>query len=538
MINFITENNQYYKWISNKGLSIKGWYHLNEVFHQSKSTLEAFGDIKTEKEFVEVISSLNGNFAIHFKMDEFTYIAVDRIMSFPILYANVDQQVFVGDNCELILDHITNDLPSNERLSEFLATGFVTGDNTIYEEIKLIPAGKYLKINNKSNSIEIKEYFNHTHTDQFLDNMDVLCKKHSEVLDRVFTRLIESVQGKQIALFLSGGYDSRLIATMLKKLNYNNVKCISFGNIKSREVQVAKSIAESVGFEWVLLENPKSYIESIDRTSQFKKYIKITSNGFTLPYIQGVIGEKLINEGIIDKHAVFITGNSGDVLEGDQFCNKFNPGSSYTIEEIIEAILDKHFRAMGLKFSLNSSFKNLIKDNLAVNDKKLYTYEECQDIFENYNWRERQSKYVVNDIRSYDTYLSNEWRLPLWDNELVDFWLKVPTSLRANRKLYYYCVREEQLRTANVTTTFTIIRDFKKKRMMSVVKGLYPLRKLQEYFSNTTQYYGMNFETYLKLILFTKGYRTNIISTRVIWLLKNHYPKIDKETKEFITKFY
>lgn len=538
MVKLETTNNQYYKWFSSVNVSIKGWFYVEETYYEGEKATLFFESVVDEFGFIEKLRRMNGNFSIIFRSENFTYAAVDRIMSFPLLYTQVHKDVIISDNTTLILQHDKTNKTVFERNQEMLASGFVAGNSTIFDKIKLIQAGNLIVINNVNSNIVMKKYFDHLHKDPYEKSMDELCVLHEEVLNNVFKRMIKSLNGKQIVLFLSGGYDSRLVAVMLKKLNYTNVTCISFGSKKLKDVRVAKSVADSLGYDWILVENAREYINSVSDTERFKNYIELTSNGFTLPYIQGIIAEKLIIDGLIGKNAVFISGNSGDVIEGDQFSRRFSSNKTYTIEDIIDAIIDKHYTLMGESFSTNTLFREIIKNDLNIVEKQSYNYEECQDIFENFNWKERQSKYVVNDVRSFDTYLNNEWRLPLWDNDLVDFWLKVPTRMREFRKLYYYCVRDEKYKTANVETMFSVTRDVLKKRYMAIVKILYPLRKVIEYFQNKTNFYGVSFKSYIKVILYTKGYRTNTITTRVLWLLKNYYDEMDGNTTKFLSKFF
>ena len=45
------------------------------------------------------------------------------------------------------------------------------------------------------------------------------------------------------------------------------------------------------------------------------------------------------------------------------------------------------------------------------------------------------SKFVINPNRNYE-YFGFEWRMPLWDNELMEFWYKVPNEYRYNSVEY------------------------------------------------------------------------------------------------------
>ena len=57
------------------------------------------------------------------------------------------------------------------------------------------------------------------------------------------------------------------------------------------------------------------------------------------------------------------------------------------------------------------------------------------DIYENWEYRERQCKYVVNGQKVYE-FFNFDWFLPLWDSEFVKFWTTVPLDLRYKQNLY------------------------------------------------------------------------------------------------------
>ena len=56
-------------------------------------------------------------------------------------------------------------------------------------------------------------------------------------------------------------------------------------------------------------------------------------------------------------------------------------------------------------------------------------------VFEALEFINRQSKYVLNGLRTYE-YFGHDWHIPLWDREYMDFWKTVPLHLKENQKLY------------------------------------------------------------------------------------------------------
>jgi asparagine synthetase B (glutamine-hydrolysing) len=69
---------------------------------------------------------------------------------------------------------------------------------------------------------------------------------------------------------------------------------------------------------------------------------------------------------------------------------------------------------------------------------------EAADVFERWDLQERQAKFICNSVRAYEAF-GHDWRLPLFDHELMDFWARVPLDLRFGRKLYFRFARERQV---------------------------------------------------------------------------------------------
>ena len=83
------------------------------------------------------------------------------------------------------------------------------------------------------------------------------------------------------------------------------------------------------------------------------------------------------------------------------------------------------------KEKINKSTTGLeIKDN-----------ETCANAIEFFDFNERQAKFIVNSVRAYE-FFGYEWRIPLWDTELIDFFLKVPLKYRISQDLYKKYARD------------------------------------------------------------------------------------------------
>ena len=72
---------------------------------------------------------------------------------------------------------------------------------------------------------------------------------------------------------------------------------------------------------------------------------------------------------------------------------------------------------------------------MSIGDVKISDVEEYANILEFFEFKERKSKFIVNSLRVYEIFACG-WRLPLLDVELIDFFLRMPLTLRLRQVLY------------------------------------------------------------------------------------------------------
>ena len=91
--------------------------------------------------------------------------------------------------------------------------------------------------------------------------------------------------------------------------------------------------------------------------------------------------------------------------------------SNINKESLVNSIIDKHYILWIIKhyshFSIiNKYITSRVKHALKLHD--IVSKNDLANIFENWEWKERQSKFIINSCRVYEFY-GFEWRLPLWD---------------------------------------------------------------------------------------------------------------------------
>jgi asparagine synthetase B (glutamine-hydrolysing) len=108
------------------------------------------------------------------------------------------------------------------------------------------------------------------------------------------------------------------------------------------------------------------------------------------------------------------------------------------LKSAVNYLFEKHYikSLVSNKDKIKKRIRKSIKEMYCDSEKhENLGVEEYINFIEAWNIINRQAKFIVNSVRTYE-FLGYEWRIPLWDNELTDFWLRQSLSNRINSKLY------------------------------------------------------------------------------------------------------
>ena len=81
------------------------------------------------------------------------------------------------------------------------------------------------------------------------------------------------------------------------------------------------------------------------------------------------------------------------------------------------------------------------KLNIEIKDPK-----QIFGVIENIQLEERQSKHCLSRQRNYE-FFGLDWALPLWDNEYLKFWERIPFELKLNRNFYVDTLSKRNLQS-------------------------------------------------------------------------------------------
>ena len=451
----------------------------------SEVLLEGISLLGLEK----MITKLNGMYAIALwdkKLKILTLIR-DRIGEKPIYFGTVftDNQesiVFSSDIGSFTsLSSKKLDLEQSS-VSEFLNNGWINGPKTIYKDIFKVDPGEYINISfsNLKNNFEInkKKYWSIDHKCQekyenlnFDDTVINLKEKLINVLkDQLYSE-------RKMAIFLSGGIDSTLLAVLAKKELGENINCLTCGfedkifNQEYDETDYARNICN-----FLKLPHSVKRITSNDVIEILPKMASI----FSEPFADiSQIGSYLISKKAKELDIVVaIGGDGGDELFGgyerylsgnkllflknklpDIFFKLINFGSSYFPEFIGNGIGQligiSEFNKKLDKFSYNiKNFNDLETLYLACISKWNKSDFEKLGVFEFTSFKENKHRtlkentysldprlymmlmdlenYLVDDVLvktdRTSMHLGLEIRAPFLDHKIINFANNIPVS--------------------------------------------------------------------------------------------------------------
>lgn len=419
-------------WKKIGNVSFKGTFYQGLKIYTDSEIYEIFSSVSNESEFSSILKSVNGYYCIIVDLKSYTLAAVDHISSYKLFYyKDTHGAAILSDGMESFFDQCSI---NGAGMSQYLASGYVYSDETLLKGLYQLVAGSYVVINKINSNIDVRRYYEYLPDQACTEKERKTEEQYLEILHNIhlsiFQRLSNSLSGKHVVLPLSGGYDSRLILEMLLKLGCKDILCVTWGRKSDWQVKIAKSITKALGVRWVCIENSYGKWKKWKKDGLFDKYILDSNFISAIPYVQdNLLIPELKRLGLLKSNSVFLNGNSGDFIEGDHIPKDY---SDYlTAHDIVRKIMGKH-AALNNTVSNSEVFNRIL---IELQEFLSKGYEPAL-FYEYWEWKERQSKFVAGCVKAFE-FEGYEWRMPLWDRELVDFWRNIPLDMKVSRKLYY-----------------------------------------------------------------------------------------------------
>jgi len=439
MINLSMAHKQYREYTESPTSIVSGQAFYQDKLYQNEALSALVSTWSTPEQFTSALNELNGFYALICHQDKQVFAAVDRVRSIPLFYGQKGADFYLSDSAEWVREKLGNQKIDPLAKEEFLLTGYVTGSDTLFPDVKQLQAGEAIIVEETKQGLSVMpiRYYRFIHEYEQYQSMEELMEEHDQVLLRMFKRLIEVANGRTLVVPLSGGYDSRLIVLMLKRLGYENIITFSYGRPGNKESEVSRKVAESLGLKWEFVEYNNGLWCQWYHSDEYSKYERFAGGFVSLPHIQDWPAVwQLKKNKVIPDDSIFVPGHSADLPAGSR--SKSVPvlykNKAINIPETITEILRYHYSLFDWtkkRDQLEPLFISHIKETLGC----IEDFPDGASAFESWDIGERQAKFIINSLRIYD-FWGYSWWMPFWDYDYMQFWSTVPLEYRMNQAMY------------------------------------------------------------------------------------------------------
>lgn len=427
-------NNGGEKWIKIKNSYIKGYAYENNRLLKGDVFYEACINAIRDKNIDNFLLRLNGSFCVVILYATDVYLIVDKIRSYPLHYMRYNGVWYIFDKgYDVIYENVGLRLDKDSE-KEILASGYLFGEKTLLKDFFQVVAGHYVVLNK-----DIKRnvcYHSFVQPKISYRKRDII--GYAQVaLEHAFVRMLNSIGEKTIVIPLSGGFDSRLIACLCKKMGKTNVICYTYGRKNSFEVQISKQVANKLGYKWFFIEYTEKMMVDIMNTDGYKNFFRFAGNLSTLPHTQDFFAVyELVERKVINKNCVIVPGHCGDLLGGSKIpLDLFRHKSIRFNKDLLLTLIYDSFYKLNLeRYNKRQILLELL--NKEVGCVEITTRDQLLDFYE-CEWiiKARIANFIINSVRVYE-YFDIAWRIPLWDDEYAEFWYTVDWEMKRSNKIY------------------------------------------------------------------------------------------------------
>jgi asparagine synthase (glutamine-hydrolysing) len=392
----------------------------------------------------ECVHKLNGMFAfaVWDKRDQTLYLARDRYGIKPLYYGSWGSTFLFGSEQKAILAHPESKKEiDKEALLEYFTFQNIFTNKTLLQNIKLLPAASIAKISlGSTKDIQIHQYWDYRFREPDVKNDP---EEYIEELDRLMRQAVsrQLVSDVELGSYLSGGMDSGTITALAsRELPY--IKTFTCGF----------DLSSISGLELSFDEREKSEAMSAKfKTEHYEMVLKSGDMVRVMPKLVRHIEEPRVGQSYPNFYVaqlaskfvkVALSGTGGDELFGGYPWRYYRASTATSFQDYI----DKYY-LYWQRLIPNSLIKKVFSPIWSDVDS-VWTRDIFRDVFLTHdNELEKPEDYINHSLYfEAKTFLHGlflvedklsmahglETRVPFMDNDLVDFAMSCPVSLKLN----------------------------------------------------------------------------------------------------------
>lgn len=393
---------------------------------------EAFGDWA---------ASLDGHFALVVERPDWIGLAVDRVRSIPLFIARSGERIALGADAPALAERLGLEAIDADAALAIAMAGYTVGRDVLVRGIEALLPGEVVVV--ASDGPRPHRYAAYRPW-RILDRGDERLRDGLVgAIDEAIDRLVAGTRGRTIAVPLSAGLDSRLVASALRHRGIRDVRLFAYGLSDNHEARASRAIAERLGYPWTFVPVTRAAQRDLFASERHRAYLRFADSLTAVPFRQDMLAiETLTGTGWMPRDAVIVNGNSGDFISGNHIVPSLRapppgPDANARRRRLLEALLDKHFALWRALATPDNRARMARRIEVAWSDLGAELGDPGADhgLFEAIEFQDRQAKYVIAGQRIYE-FLGLDWRLPLWDRALLGFWESAPLSAKAGQRLW------------------------------------------------------------------------------------------------------
>lgn len=393
---------------------------------------------------IKALPRFNGMFAValYDRQKKTLLLARDRYGIKPLYYSIQDGVVSFASEQKAILQNpdFRKSLDKAAMLEYFTFQNIFT-DRTLYEDIKLLPAGHCMIIDPaKSNPVYKFQYWDYNFREPTEKASD---EEYREELDRLFHQAVnrQLMADVEIGCYLSGGMDSGSI-TAIAARSHPYVKTFTCGFDLNSASGIELAYDERARAEFMSYKFKTEHYEMVLKAGDMERCMpKLTYHleeprvGQSYPnYYAAQLASKFVK--------VVLSGAGGDELFGGYPWRYYRA----VVNDNFEDYIDKYY-LFWQRLIPNSQLKEVFAP--IWNDvQHVWTRDIFRDVFKHHDTKLDSPEDYINHSLYFEakTFLhgllvvedklsmahSLESRVPFLDNDLVDFAMRCPVHLKLN----------------------------------------------------------------------------------------------------------
>lgn len=355
----------------------------------------------------EVNKYLSGNYNIFFHLIKKNEIIIinDYLGTLPLFIYEDNEKIIYCSKLNSIVKILGKIEVDETSILEQLLFNYILSDNTLIKNIKTISNASIIKIT-QGNSCSrkywgIEEFFNYEKI-SYKNSYEILNNSLKESCNKIF----EYNAGKK-AMSLTGGWDSRLVLSMIDQKYHKEIYTYSFGAENAPDIKIPQMISAQEGFSYT------PYI--LDNRYLLNDFIKNASD--TIVLSNGARSYKRSHylysiKEISKKNRLVITG-----IFGDQVLKNGKPKGNEVISQNAISLIENSFDNINID-SFNKELKNLVSDlnlkeevikelNRRISDIKIdfKGLKNNSEVYAKFRFEYNLRKYFGYEINSYNDFI-------------------------------------------------------------------------------------------------------------------------------------